>query len=138
MLILTVRTGETTTITTPDGQRLSVVFIGRSNHHEDIRLGVNAPDDYQILRSALYERLLDTLHCTPLYQVAGRDCPVNLIADYNEEMALKHYRRRYPKSSGIEVQPVCDRYQHPGYQSLETCWLRQGELPIAVEIEAPL
>jgi len=57
MLILTRRVGETIIIETPTGERIEVAVLGVKG--SQVRIGTNAPDDIQILR----EELIDKLEC---------------------------------------------------------------------------
>ena len=54
-VVLTRRPGESIIIETPAGERIEVAVLGiRGNQ---VRIGTNAPDDIQIMRDELPERL---------------------------------------------------------------------------------
>ena len=55
MLILTRRPGETIIIETPAGERITVVVLGVKGNQ--VRIGTDAPDDINIVREELLERL---------------------------------------------------------------------------------
>lgn len=137
MLVLSMRRGETTTITAPDGSRISAVILNNDVSCQEIRLGFDAPKDYLILRDELCRRLLDTLHYTPIFRLSCGVAPTQLIAAESETLACEHYQSLYPQSFDIQVQGVDSRYRHPDYMALETCWLRKGKLPVAVA-ESPV
>jgi len=132
MLVLSMRRGETTTITAPDGSRISAVILNNDYSCQEIRLGFEAPKDYLILRDELCRRLLDTLHYTPIFRLSCSSAATQLIAADSETVAREHYQSLYLHSQDIQIQPLLDRYQHPDYLALETCWLRKRALPVAV------
>ena len=55
MLILTRRVGESIIIETPAGERIQVTVLGVKGNQ--VRIGTDAPDDVQIMREELLERL---------------------------------------------------------------------------------
>ena len=55
MLILTRRVGESIIIETPAGERITVVVLGVKGNQ--VRIGTDAPDDINIVREELLERL---------------------------------------------------------------------------------
>jgi carbon storage regulator len=55
MLILTRRPGESIIIETPAGEQIQVTVLGVKGNQ--VRIGTDAPDDVQILREELLERL---------------------------------------------------------------------------------
>jgi carbon storage regulator len=55
MLILTRRVGESIFIETPAGERIQVTVLGVNGNQ--VRIGTDAPDDVNIVREELLERL---------------------------------------------------------------------------------
>ena len=55
MLILTRRPGETIIIETPAGEQITVAVLGVKGNQ--VRIGTDAPDDVNIVREELLERL---------------------------------------------------------------------------------
>ena len=55
MLILTRRPGESVIIEPPAGERIQVTVLGVKGNQ--VRIGTEAPDDIQIMRDKLLERL---------------------------------------------------------------------------------
>jgi carbon storage regulator len=55
VLILTRRVGESIIIETPAGEQITVTVLGVKGNQ--VRIGTEAPDDIQILREELLERL---------------------------------------------------------------------------------
>jgi carbon storage regulator len=57
MLILTRRVGETVIIELPTGEKIQVAVLGVKGNQ--LRIGTEAPDDIQIMREELLEKLPD-------------------------------------------------------------------------------
>jgi len=55
MLILTRRVGETVIIELPTGEKIQVAVLGVKGNQ--VRIGTDAPDDIQIMREELLEKL---------------------------------------------------------------------------------
>ena len=55
MLMLTRRVGESIIIETPAGERITVTVLGVKGNQ--VRIGTDAPDDVNIVREELLERL---------------------------------------------------------------------------------
>ncbi len=73
MLMLTRRPGETITIETPAGEQIRVTVLGIKGNQ--VRLGTNAPDDMQIMREELLERLqAEVCRGTALPSTYPADC----------------------------------------------------------------
>ena len=134
MLILSVRHGDTTTITTPGGETISILTLNRNNRSSEVRLGITAPDDYQILRDALRKQLQVEFQNTPIYRVSSAQHPTRIIADSGWESAIRNYQRYYPDSTEIRARLIEDRYRHRWYKALEDNWMRDSELPVSMEI----
>lgn len=134
MLVISVRNGDNTTITTPAGETISIVMLSKNTRGNEVRLGISAPDNYQILRDALRKQLQIELQDTPIFKVSCARHPSLIIADSSRESAIRYYQRQYPNSIEIHAEEVADRYRHRWYKTLEDNWMRDSELPVSVDI----
>lgn len=132
MLVLCIRRGDVTTITTPDGEILSIVMLNDDSDHEGIRMGVSAPHDYRILRHGLRNQLLQKLRDVPIFEVCSALHQTQIIAADDHTAATEFYQQLYPTSCAIVAQVVQDVPQQPWFPRLETLWLQDNTLPLGV------
>jgi len=133
MLIISARMGEHTLITTPSGERITVIVLPNDKRAET-SLGIDAPAEYQILREPLHQRLLEELHYLPIFQVESPSYPPRLVIAPDPQQAIQHYQRETHTTTRATCQLQADRYQHPDYQTLETQWLRSGHTPVSIPV----
>jgi len=132
MLVLCIRRGDVTTITTPDGETLSIVMLEDDRNHEGIRMGVSAPHDYRILRHGLRNQLLKRLRDIPVFEVCSALHETQIIAADDYTAATHFYQLLYPTSCAIVAQVVPDVAQQPWFPRLETLWLQDNTLPLGI------
>ena len=60
MLILTAKPGESIWLTTPAGDEIEMIYLGKDHKHakDEIRLGFNAPTDISIERDVVRDKRL--------------------------------------------------------------------------------
>ena len=61
MLILTAKPGESIWCTTPSGDEIEMIYLGKDHNHapDEIRVGFNAPTDISIERDIVRDRRLN-------------------------------------------------------------------------------
>lgn|GEM_PF-1696497 len=132
MLVLCIRRGDVTTITTPDGEILSIVMLDDDRNYENMRLGISAPHNYRILRHDLRNQLLKRLRDIPVFEVGSALHETQIIAADDYTAATHFYEQLYPTSCAIVVQVVEDVTQQPWFPRLETLWLQDNTLPLGI------
>ncbi len=132
MLILCIRQGDITTITSPDGAILSIVMLDDDRNYDGMRMGISAPQDYRILRDGLRNQLLKKLRDVPVFEVRSALHQTRIIAADDHTAATEFYERLYPTSCAVIAQLVQDAVQQPWFSRLETLWLQDNTLPLGV------
>ncbi len=132
MLILCIRQGDITTITTPDGAILSIMMLDDDRNYDGMRMGISAPQDYRILRDGLRNQLLKKLRDVPVFEVCSALHQTRIIAADDYTAATEFYEQLFPTSCAIVARVVQDAVQQPWFSRLETLWLQDNTLPLGV------
>jgi len=133
MLVISVKPGETTTITTPSGDLISVLLLRHRTRNDDLCLGITAPEEYSIIRETLREKLLGQLVEVSVYRVSSAQFKEELIAVRKARDALELYQTRYPDCGDLQANRVKAVERQCWYPMLEKCWLLGMVPPFFVE-----
>jgi len=133
MLVLSVRHGDTTTITTPTGDTISIMTLGSNAQHNDMRIGIQAPEEYRILRSNLRAQLLSGLKALQVFEVSSLHHGTVIVVADLPLTAIRCYKQRYPNSTPICIK-VEDAEQQPWYLKLSAMWLHGHQPPFCIDI----
>lgn len=134
MLILTMNSGEGTTITTPSGETIEVYLLGRCEFWRNIRVGFDAPDNYLILREGLRTKLLSQLAEKRVYRVTCEGAPTTLIVADSRQQALNYYHLNPTGPGAIDMELVTEPYNLAEFHQLERLWLGRREAPFGVVV----
>ncbi|MCV6588627.1 MAG: carbon storage regulator [Marinobacterium sp.] len=132
MLLITAYQSETTTISTPTGDVLSVAVLGYSQNQ--FSLGINAPQEYIILRHKLRERIIKAIQHSPVFFVTSASHHSWVIAAKTDAHALQCYQQKNPGCKGVEVQWVEKPQYESWFERLVSVWPAHSGLPVAVKL----
>lgn len=132
MLIVTVYHDEITTVSTPNGDVIS--FVVKYNEGSQAVIGVDAPDEYVILRAQLRERLINQIKDYPVYIVSSDSQRRYAISARTETQAIHYYQQCQPSSRDIQARWVKHPDDEPWFEQLISAWMLQAEPPIRVSL----
>ncbi|MCV6589668.1 MAG: carbon storage regulator [Marinobacterium sp.] len=130
MLIVTVYLDEITTVSTPSGDVIS--FVVKYTEGRQAVVGIEAPEEYAILRARLRERVIDQINHYPVYIVSCRSRLRYAISARNEAQAISYYQQLQPDSHAIETELITNPTSEPWFEKLLNTWMRHSEPPVRV------
>ena len=133
MLVLSVRQGDTTLITTPSGEIISIVMLETGRNFRESRVGITAPTSYQILRDDLHTKELEGLKATQVFLVYAFDHGAEVVVADQQDQALEYYRQRYPERRGPSARLIKDYARYEWYSRLKAAWLQGKRPPFGLE-----
>ncbi|MCV6588188.1 MAG: carbon storage regulator [Marinobacterium sp.] len=132
MLLITANRNDITTISTPCGDLISVAIKGYRNNQ--FVVGIDAPEEYMILRSGLRKRIINQMKDTPIFIVSSALHCRWAIAARDEALAIAYYRQQYPHSIEVET----ERVEHPSenywFERMVNAWPTDVDIPVGVRL----